>query len=132
MLTGSRDRTVRLWDAASGAVLMTLKGHQLSVNAVGFAPDGQQVVTGSDDKTTRLWDAESGALLASFTDHTDSVRAASFSPDGRHILTASADGTAQIHNIDSTFYATRACAILRGHPEELRAVAEICKQYPAP
>ena len=61
VLTGSEDKTARLWDAATGAAVATLAGHKGPVNAVAFSPDGKRVLTGSDDKTARLWDAATGA-----------------------------------------------------------------------
>ena len=61
--SGSYDKTVRLWDAVTGAPLQTLEGHSRSVSSVAFSPDGKQVASGSDDETVRLWDAVTGAPL---------------------------------------------------------------------
>ena len=63
VVSGSRDKTVQLWDTATGAPLQTLKGHMGLVSSVAFSPDGKQVVSGSGDKTVQLWDAATGALL---------------------------------------------------------------------
>src|SRR5436305_5869511 len=69
--SGSPDRTVRLWDMATGAALHTLEAHQHSVNAVAFSPDGKTVASGSDDRTVRLWDAATGAALHTLKGHRD-------------------------------------------------------------
>ena len=58
--SGSGDKTVRLWDSATGAPRGTLEGHSNLVWAVAFSPDGKLVASGSDDKTVRLWDSETG------------------------------------------------------------------------
>jgi WD40 repeat protein len=58
MVTGSWDQTAKVWDAASGRELLTLKGHANSVWAVGFSPDGRRIVTGSDDNTAKVWFSE--------------------------------------------------------------------------
>src|SRR5204862_538431 len=63
VVSGSNDRTVRLWDAVRGAALQTLKGHSSQVYSVAFSPDSKQVVSGSGDKRVRLWDAVRGAAL---------------------------------------------------------------------
>jgi WD40 repeat protein len=49
VVSGSEDKTVRLWDAATEAALQTLKGHSSSVHSVAFSPDGKQVMSGSGD-----------------------------------------------------------------------------------
>src|SRR5690349_11879731 len=63
VLTGSKDWTARLWDAASGRELRKFEGHAQNVTSVAFSSDGRFVLTGSDDKTARLWDAASGREL---------------------------------------------------------------------
>jgi hypothetical protein len=91
LASGSLDNTIRLWDAASGALLRTLEGHTYTVRSVAFSPDGRLLASASGDNTIRLWDAASGALLRTLEGHTYTVRSVAFSPDGR--LLASASGT---------------------------------------
>ena len=55
MASGSSDRTVRLWDAETGACVKTLEGQGHDVNSVCFSPDGRMVASGGDDRTVRLW-----------------------------------------------------------------------------
>ena len=69
MLTGSNDKTARLWEAATGTPLATLSGHTDTVWAVAFSPDGRQVLTGSSDSTARLWEAATGTPLATLSGH---------------------------------------------------------------
>jgi WD40 repeat protein len=60
-VSGSYDRTVRVWDAASGAELLVLRGHEDWVTAAAFSPDGTRIVSGSGsfvgerDNTVRGW-----------------------------------------------------------------------------
>ena len=54
VLTGSYDKTAKLWDL-SGREIQTFSGHASSVWSVAFSPDGKQVLTGSEDKTAKLW-----------------------------------------------------------------------------
>ncbi|EAW11467.1 WD40 repeat domain-containing protein [Aspergillus clavatus NRRL 1] len=55
MATGSRDKTIKLWDAR-GTCLMTLTGHDNWVRAIVFHPGGRYLLSVSDDKTLRCWD----------------------------------------------------------------------------
>ena len=59
VLTGSIDKTARVWDAETGQEKAVLMGHT-PVTSVAFSPDGKRILTGSDDKTARVWDAETG------------------------------------------------------------------------
>ena len=54
-MSGSEDETVRVWDAASGAELLVLRGHEGKVLAAAFSPDGARIVSGSEDETVRVW-----------------------------------------------------------------------------
>ena len=61
LASGSEDKTIKLWDAASGGrELRTLQGHSAGVRSVAFSPDGRTLASGSEDKTIKLWDPGSG------------------------------------------------------------------------
>src|SRR5262249_26344542 len=57
---GDPDQGVKLWNAATGKELATLKGHTGIVWSVAFSPDGGKLATGSEDKTLKLWDVTTG------------------------------------------------------------------------
>eukprot|EP01036_Dinobryon_divergens_P035216 gene35216-biopygen27835 len=59
IVSGSDDKTVRIWNASSGDCERILKGHSGQVSALCILPDGR-IVSGSDDKTVRIWNASSG------------------------------------------------------------------------
>lgn len=99
ILTGSTDKTARIWKARSAKSLKTLRGHTGAVRAVAFSPDGILVATGSDDKTARVWNAATGKLLFDFGGHGAAVRTVAFSRDGRRLLTGSDDGTLRLWDL---------------------------------
>ncbi|KAG2335673.1 WD40 repeat-like protein [Suillus weaverae] len=94
IITGSWDKTVRLWDAATGQLVSEpLREHTDSVESVSFSPDAR-IVPGLDDKTVRLQDAAMGQPVGEpLRGHTDTVNSASFSPDSTRIITGPQDST---------------------------------------
>jgi WD40 repeat protein len=85
-----------VWDARSGAEVLTLKGHTRVVTSASFSPDGSRVVTASVDNTARVWDAKSGAEVLTLKGHTLPLTSASFSADGSRLVTASDDKTVKV------------------------------------
>ena len=110
---------MRVWDAANGAELHCLRGHEDSVSSVSFSPDGQRIVSGSRDQTVRVWDAARGAELFCLHGHEDSVWSVSYSPNGERIVSRSGDGTVRVW--DATSGAELHC--LRGHQDEVTSVS---------
>ena len=62
MVTGSGDKTAKVWNVADGSVVAEFTGHGCAVSAACFSPCGTMVATGSGDKTAKVW--SSGALAA--------------------------------------------------------------------
>ena len=54
VLSGNRDATLKLWNAASGTLVRTFEGHVDQVRSVVFSPDGGRVLSGSWDETLKL------------------------------------------------------------------------------
>ena len=101
LVTASADKTVRIWDAATGRQLMVLRGHTGAVYRAVFSPDGQLVATASADKTVRIWEAATGKQIRSINGHSAAVNSVAFSPDGKSLLTASDDTTARLWQVAS-------------------------------
>ena len=116
IVTGSRDRTARLWRfSGSAAELVAVMDEPTStVTSAVFSPDGKRVLTacgaglvhnfGKGDRTAYLWDLR-GEVTARF-EHFLSIESVAFAPDGSEILTASYDGTAKLWNLDGTLLQT--------------------------
>jgi WD40 repeat protein len=91
VVTGSADRTARVWDLATGKPIGLALKHEDELTAASFRPDGNRLATASREKTVRVWDIESGQLIYSLP-HPETVFLVSFSPDASLLLTVSRDG----------------------------------------
>ncbi|KAL7904026.1 hypothetical protein GGI35DRAFT_247022 [Trichoderma velutinum] len=96
LASGSRDRTIKMWDATTGKEQQTLKGHSDWVWSVAFSADGRYLASGSDDKTIKIWDATTGKELQTLKGHSYSVWSVAFSADGRYLASGSEDKTIKI------------------------------------
>ncbi len=96
LATAGGDKTVRLWDPATGKQLRNLQSHTDRVYGVAFSPDGRLLATASGDKTARLFDPASGARLRILTGHDGRVAGVAFSPDGHLLATAGGDKSARL------------------------------------
>ncbi|KAK4646181.1 hypothetical protein QC761_0040130 [Podospora bellae-mahoneyi] len=99
LASASDDKTVRLWDVATGEHQRTLEGHGLSVRAVAFSPDGTTLASASYDQTVRLWDVATGEHQRTLEGHGDWVTAVAFSPDGTTLASASEDQTVRLWDV---------------------------------
>src|SRR5438309_1306105 len=65
----SRDKTIKLWDVATGELKQTLTEHTAGVYDVTFSPKGDLLASGSRDKTIKLWDAQSAKVIHTLEGH---------------------------------------------------------------
>src|SRR5262249_5478344 len=70
LASASEDKTVKIWDSATGKELFTLKGHAGKVVSVAFSPDGWRLASASEDTTVRIWDGATGKELFALKGHT--------------------------------------------------------------
>jgi WD40 repeat protein len=96
IVSGSRDRSVRIWDALTGKEIQKLDGHTGPVSSVAFSPDGTRVVSGSDDESVRIWGASTGKEIQKLDGHTNWVMSVAFSPDGTRVISGSEDQSKRI------------------------------------
>ncbi|MFO0960030.1 MAG: protein kinase [Isosphaeraceae bacterium] len=119
LASAGRDRTVRLWDTASGREVLALRGHDSYVNCVKFSPDGSRLATASADGTVRLWDAASGREALALRGHEYYDAGVAFSPDGSRLASAGCDGTVRLWDVASG----REALALRGQKTSVDCVA---------
>ncbi|KAI9772557.1 MAG: hypothetical protein M1840_000762, partial [Geoglossum simile] len=119
VVSGSGDKTVRLWDTGTGVQLQMLKGHSSWVSSVAFSPDGKLVVSGSGDETVRLWDTGTGVQLQMLKGHSDWVSSVAFSPDSKLVVSGSRDKTVRLWDTGTGVQ----LQMLKGHSNWVRSVA---------
>jgi len=128
LITGGNDRTVRLWDFASGKEIRSFEGHSGFVRGVDFSPDANRIISCSEDRTIRIWDANTGEQLSQLDGHQNRVIGVSFLSDSNQAISASFDGTVRIWDIDKEItlhkiqYEGQICSMAVSVPHNLLAV----------
>jgi WD40 repeat protein len=118
-LSGSADRTLKIWQPDEGRCLHTLEGDMGGVTAVTLSGDGRLALSGSTDATLKLWDVRTGECLRSWREDLDVLTSVSWSADARLAVSASVDGTVHLWNVS----AGRLLRVLRGHTGPVHSVA---------
>lgn len=131
IVSGSRDQSLRIWNAKTGEAERVLEGHSRSVAAVAWSPDGQRIVSGSfaqlpratkeTDKggNLRIWNAATSEIVHVLNGHSGSVLALDWSPDGQQFVSASNDSTLRIWDAQTGGIVL----VLEGHSKSVTAVA---------
>jgi WD40 repeat protein len=101
VLSASRDKTLKLWDVASGVCLCTFAGHTDKVTACKLALEMNLAISASYDMTIKLWNLTNGACLRTFEGHTGEVNACVLTPDGSRVISASWDKTLKLWNLQT-------------------------------
>ena len=96
IVSASDDKTLKLWDAATGEELHTLSGHTGRGLGCAVSPNGDYIVSVSSHKTLKLWDAATGKELHTLSGHTGRVLGCTVSPNGHYIVSASYDNTLKL------------------------------------
>jgi RNA polymerase sigma factor (sigma-70 family) len=99
LAVGQEDKTIRLWDVATGTELRRLQGHRGAVVCLAGSPDGTLLASGSRDGTIRLWEWATGKPRGRFSGHNGGVYGLAFSSDGWTLASAGADRTVRLWEV---------------------------------
>jgi ribosomal protein L40E/tRNA A-37 threonylcarbamoyl transferase component Bud32 len=93
---GGDDAIVWVWNAATGQLQRTYRGHTNWVITLASSPDGKYIASGSMDSTVQVWELATGRQVVSYRGHSGTVTSVMWSPDGKYIVSGSYDMTVQI------------------------------------
>jgi WD40 repeat protein len=118
-ISGSRDKTLKIWELENKKELIILVGHTLAINSVAVTHDSRSMISGSEDTTLKVWNLASGLVTATFLGHTLPINSVAVTPDGRYAVSGSEDTTLKIWDLES---GCNLCT-LSGHSWPVTAVA---------
>jgi small GTP-binding protein len=119
VVSGSWDKTIKIWGLKSGQCRATLKREKDFFNHVAITPDGTRILSGSKDNIIYVWDARTYRHLATWKGHTERINAVAVLPKGKKGLSGAGDHTLKLWYINSGECLTT----LRGHNDEVMGVA---------
>ncbi|BAY29832.1 protein kinase [Nostoc carneum NIES-2107] len=119
LASGSHDKTIKLWNLATGKLIRTLTGHSGWIHSVAFSRDGNILASGSEDKTIKLWNLVTGEQIGTLTGHSNWVNSVAFSRDGKTLASGSEDTTIKLWNLATG----KQIRTLTGHSGWIHSVA---------
>ena len=97
VISGSDDKSIKIFDSKTGALIRTFTGHNGPVKSVALSPDCRTFLSGSDDHSVRWWHIASGRLIRRLIDHTEGVNSVKFALEGNYAFSSGNDSVCQIY-----------------------------------
>jgi len=99
LASGSRDKTIKIWETSTGICVATLIGHDNWVQGITWHPNGKYIISVSDDKTIKIWDISQGRAMKTINDaHSHFVSCVDFNTRTPTLATGGVDDTIKIWN----------------------------------
>lgn len=119
LISGSWDKTLKLWAMPKGEIKKTLVGHSEVISSVAFSPNSKIIASGSADKTIKLWGPHNGQQLFTLKGHSGEVTSVAFSKDGSVLASGGADRSIKLWSLARG----KPLVNLIGHTDRVVAVA---------
>lgn len=97
LASGSRDKTIKIWETATGLCITTLVGHDNWVRGIVWHPNGKYIISVSDDKSIKVWDIKQGRATKTINDaHTHFVSCLDYNQRNPRLATGGVDDIIKI------------------------------------
>ncbi|KAJ6237997.1 transducin beta-like protein [Anaeramoeba flamelloides] len=101
LISGSNDKTIKIWSVTKGQPLITFKAHEKEINQITVAPNKKIFASASRDKTIKLWNVKDGSLIETYRGHRRGVWDVAFSPIDKVFASCSGDQTIKVWSLES-------------------------------
>src|SRR5258708_32879477 len=101
VVTGSRDKSAKLWELSTGREVRSFLGHDFSVTSLDVSSDGKYLLTGSNDETVKLWEMEKGKEIFSVNPVHEQIKHVAISPDMKFFVTTALRYNAHVYDFNS-------------------------------
>ncbi|NMF65537.1 beta-propeller domain-containing protein [Brasilonema octagenarum] len=118
IVTGCKDKSIKIWNIKNKKQIFTLRGHSESVTAVAITLNGKYLVSASEDKTLKVWNLETEKECFTLTGHSASVNTLAVTPDDKWIISGSDDKTIKVWDLENR----KEIFNFRGHNKSISTV----------
>jgi len=115
IISGSEDKTIKLWEVSSGRELRTYNGHQSIVNDVLFTSDDKTLISASKDGHIYFWDVITGNIIKGYEQPKENILRLALSPDGNYLAVGSTGDKINVYDtrLDSIIYSVKGSRMAR-------------------
>ncbi len=104
LITGSHDKSIKLWELSTGQIIDTLRGHSDGITCLAISDDNKTIISGSKDKTIRFWDVQQRKVIKTFgrlfSGHSKDIVSIVLDNKNNVLISADADKSIKIWNLN--------------------------------